>query len=116
MEKSCSEKKEDEGTFHCEDCDKMFAFEKSLVRHLKLVHRYTDKNLDYAPIDNDLLACPDCDSTFPRAHDLRRHKDTVHKEKVTWKPVQCAFCGKEFTRKDNLARHLRKQICQTSSK
>ena len=114
--KSYSEVKKDEGTFQCEDCDKMFSVGKSLVRHMKLVHRYTDKNLDYAPTDDDILACSDCDSTFLREHDLRRHKDTVHNEKVRWKPVQCAFCGKEFSRKDNLARHLKKQICQIVSK
>lgn len=85
------------------------------MRHMKLVHIYTDKNLDYAPTDNDLLACSDCDSTFLRNHDLK-HKDTVHKEQVTWKPVKCASCGKEFSRKDNLARHLKKQICYTPLK
>ena len=105
--KSLPKEKKDEGTFQCEDCDKMFSAGKTLVRHMRLVHRYTDKNLDYAPIDNDILACSDCDATFLRDYNLRRHQDTVHKEKVTLKPILCAFCGKEFTRKDNLARHLK---------
>ena len=105
-----------EETFQCEDCDQIFSVGKSLVRHMKLVHRYTNKNLNYAPTDNDILSCSDCDSTFLREHNLRRHKDTVHKEKVTWKPVHCPSCGKEFTLKHNLARHLKKQICQNLSK
>ena len=74
------------------------------------------KDLDYAPTDNDLFACSDCDSTFLRDYNLRRHKDTVHKKQVTWKRVKCASCGKEFSRKDNLLRHLKEQICHTLPK
>ena len=108
-----SEELEEEEKFECEDCGKFLKYEKSLILHRKFVHRYTTKNLDYAPDDDDLFECSESNAKFLRKDVLRRHKDTVHKKRITWKVIICPSCGKEFSRKDSFTRHLRKQICKT---
>ena len=95
----------------CSDCGKIFTFKRALVRHLKEVHRYTAENLDYAPEGSDTLHCKECDATFLRVANLLRHKETVHGSGVTRKIINCPSCGKEFSRKDSLTRHLKKNIC-----
>ena len=88
-----------------------FTFEKNMIRH-KEVHRYTFENLDYAPIDGDIIRCMECDETFSRETHLKRHKETVHESRNTSKMIKCSSCGKEFSRKDSLTRHVKKNICK----
>ena len=96
----------------CEDCETTFTNEKSMVRHRSEVHKYTKKNLDYAPLDELLFICRECDATFLRQHNLKRHTDTVHRAGKIVTLVKCPSCGAEFSRKDKLTRHLRKKICE----
>ena len=97
-----------EAEFGCEDCNKQFLSEKSKWRHQREVHRYTIKFLDYAPEDSEQFQCSECSSTFLRKAYLRQHQDNVHGEK---RKIICPSCGTEFSWKDNLTRHLKKQIC-----
>jgi hypothetical protein len=48
--------------------------------------------------------CTECESTFKRLPDLQRHTRSIHSN---FKPFVCPYrCGKAFSRKDALKRHL----------
>ena len=100
-----------EGQSKCPDCGKSFTLENNMIRHLREVHRYTNTNLDYAPIDSDIIRCRECDETFLRETNFKRHTETVHGSGNTRKIFKCPSCGQDFSRKDNLTRHMKKNIC-----
>ena len=100
-----------EGQSKCPDCGKSFTLENNMIRHLREVHRYTNTNLDYAPIDSDIIRCTECDETFLRETNFKRHTETVHGSGNTRKIFKCPSCGQDFSRKDNLTRHMKKNIC-----
>ena len=100
-----------ENQSECSDCGKIFTFKQALLRHLKEVHRYTAENMDYADDDTDTLHCKECDATFLREAHLKRHKETVHGSGNRRKLINCPSCGQEFSTKDSLTRHMKKNIC-----
>ena len=81
-----------ESQIKCRDCGKSFTEHKNMVRHMKEVHRYTFANLDYAPIDSDIVLCMECDETFLRETNLKRHIETVHDSQKSSKLIKCPSC------------------------
>lgn len=65
------------------------------------INKYTK----YTP--NKSYKCSICDQLFSRNHDLKRHQ-RIHTD---FKPFHC-YCGKSFSRKDALKRHLLVKGCQ----
>ncbi|KIW78292.1 hypothetical protein Z517_08127 [Fonsecaea pedrosoi CBS 271.37] len=79
----------------CDACAKSFNHEKSLARHIRLVHRDTE------------YKCPDCDRIFNQwgllqSHIRSEHPDTVYK---------CPDCGRTYTQRSSLKRHI-KNTCE----
>ena len=96
--------------FKCDECEIHFSMEKSLNRHMKEVHKETFKNLTVATIYDLRFTCDECEDIFPRNSNLIRHKETVHK--AGNKNFLCPNCQKPFSRKDNLKKHISKNICK----
>ena len=98
--------------YDCGYCSSKFSYDYALSRHLKEVHRFTDKNLVYAPMEALTFKCTECTSSFLRRSNLKRHKETVH---AVTKLFVCSSCEKEFSRKNSYDRHFNNKICQKNS-
>ena len=81
----------------CKECSKVFANSNKFDKH---------KCSTYETI------CCRCWLQFTHAHDRRRHEKTCMREK---KPIQCRYCGKSFSRKDSMERHV-KRTCKKKVK
>lgn len=60
------------------------------------------------------VKCSWCEETGANQADIRRHAELYHKERALERwiligPFPCDLCGTEFTRKDNLQKHVRIQ-------
>ena len=100
-----------EGQSECSDCGKRFTTKRNLIRYLKEVHRYTTANFDYAPEDSTIIKCNKCEQSFLRETNMKKHKETVHGSGNTQKKGKCPSFGQEFSGKDNLTHHMKKNIC-----
>jgi len=85
----------------------MLTFSDLYEAYLDRQHHHRKHNLRHT--------CPLCDSAFALRADLERHKaskhtnDLEHKPKVFLCPnIDCARPGKEFIRKDNFKRHVKR--------
>lgn len=79
----------DSHNYPCPSCDKVFACERFLRRHIS-TH---STNMKYS--------CPECKKPFRTTHYLNMHK-VIH---TSEKPYTCAVCSASFNRRDKLARH-----------
>ncbi|XP_065225399.1 zinc finger protein 287-like isoform X4 [Planococcus citri] len=92
--------------FHCQFCDKQFAYQNDLIAH-GLTH---DEKKRYK--------CSTCDARF-KCNDSKLRHERVHLEGAC---SECGVCGKNFSYKYNLIGHLRLHSgvrafsCQTCSK
>ncbi|XP_062558649.1 protein suppressor of hairy wing-like [Armigeres subalbatus] len=84
------------GHLKCKLCPKSFKAYDYLERHLQSVHSESD---DYS--------CRHCNAKCPSEKVLTEHLST-HTE---GKPFSCIKCGKDFTRKYHLERHLNHSKC-----
>ncbi len=80
-------------SYTCEICDKRFKSNRVLVAHVKSHFPTTVK-----------FVCDICDKVFRKAYDLRVHKETHS----SYKPNECFHCGKRFSYKNTLVRHIKK--------
>ncbi|PWN31445.1 uncharacterized protein FA14DRAFT_106239, partial [Meira miltonrushii] len=53
------------------------------------------------------FACSQCPARFARNHDLKRHQ----RGHLSVRPYPCTWCGKSFSRKDALKRHVLVKGC-----
>ena len=94
-----------EGTqkMECDECEKVFKTEKTLLQHKR-----------YAHASKEEYSCDKCDKTFTLKPSLVRHRREKHSEhKVNWNQVelgenlnpQCDICGNFFKRESNLKIH-----------
>lgn len=89
------------GHIKCKLCPKSFKAYEYMDRHLASVHA-----------SNDTFACPQCNAKCSTAKVLNEHLLT-HSE---GKPFSCLKCGKDFTRKYHLERHLNHSNCGDNPK
>ncbi|XP_019755152.2 zinc finger protein 569 [Dendroctonus ponderosae] len=111
------------GDFNCDECGKLFIYQNSLDRHKSIEHPVGDKYLCYECkkvfCRKDLLVehtkvhslkavkCGDCGREFSRKFHLDRHIGQTGCMGLVKKVYDCRVCNKTFTRKDNLADHLK---------
>uniref|UniRef100_A0A1L8DIW0 Putative gonadotropin inducible transcription factor n=1 Tax=Nyssomyia neivai TaxID=330878 RepID=A0A1L8DIW0_9DIPT len=84
------------GHIKCKQCPKSFKGHKNLAKHISMLH----SPITYFP-------CTLCKATCPSQEILDIHVE-AHK---TGKPFSCQKCGKDFTRKYHLERHLTHTGC-----
>jgi uncharacterized Zn-finger protein len=61
--------------------------------------------------------CEDCPERKAHKRDLERHIANAHKDRAKELDIDteifyCSYCGKEFTRYDNLLKHINKKRCK----
>ena len=81
----------------CEKCGKKhkdFHWRKGFLQHLK--------NKDHLS-STDLFKCEECEKTFYNKGRLGAHRQRYHVEIL----LNCEYCQKEFTRKDNVKTNIR---------
>ncbi|KAJ7064131.1 hypothetical protein C8F01DRAFT_1367524 [Mycena amicta] len=86
-------------------CGRTFTLQYSLKRHLQNVHPNPPPT---TPEKKLARACRICGKTFSRDRDTSRHEKTHAKTGVNGRPFVCshAHCGRTFTLKHSLKRHL----------
>ncbi|XP_028407928.1 zinc finger protein 260-like [Dendronephthya gigantea] len=103
----------------CQDCKKKFFTEKSLLRHREKVlhnlpcdkcdkvcrdkHALTKHQESHLRVKSHVCDWEGCDRGFRSACELLKHKKCVH---LGIKEFKCTECGREFSRKDKLNRHI----------
>lgn len=88
------------GHIRCEHCVKTFKSNASLRRHNVIIHS------KYA----DAIECPQCPAMVATPRLMEMHEDS-HK---SGKPFSCKSCGKDFTRRYHLERHMKYMNCDGS--
>ena len=85
--------------FHCPICGRYFKLNHHLKKHLER-HEFRKLSKNEA----DCFHCDKCvDKWFRRKDLLRKHIKNVHGEKK----FDCNFCGKKFTVKCNMEKHIK---------
>ncbi|XP_062702803.1 zinc finger protein 271 isoform X2 [Aedes albopictus] len=84
------------GHIKCKLCPKSFKAYDYLERHLQAVHS-----------DTSAFGCTQCNAKCPSEKVLNEHMMTHS----VGKPFSCLKCGKDFTRKYHLERHLNHSSC-----
>ncbi|XP_057678487.1 GDNF-inducible zinc finger protein 1 [Corythoichthys intestinalis] len=93
-------KRSSKGKFSCNDCQRIFQYEKSYLKHKSTRHG----------IQADLLyRCKTCEKTFSNRSNLRIHEKHVHSNERLF---TCEVCNKNFKRKKDVVRH-HKQVHET---
>lgn len=88
-----------EEKFQCEYCDKMFASEFNVKRHIVNVHLQKNK-----------LQCDKCAFQTNRLDNLNRHKTNAHVADEDKTFYYCDICGEKMPRKDHMQEH--RKSCQ----
>ena len=103
-------------TYKCEQCDKKFTQEDNLKTHVRSKHDDVQKTdsktkipyklelTDHETKQIDAIQLNCKQFSFPLAKGLKKHKRSVDHMK---KAFPCEWCGKEFTQKDNMKRHIK---------
>ena len=82
----------------CDHCHKLFENRSFLRKHMRKYHEdikiYGSK---------ETFKCETCETVFTDISSLKRHKRIVHENK---KYHNCDFCGKSFSKKHDLKRHI----------
>lgn len=105
--------------FKCEICEKSFGHHRSLKRHLLGVHM-NDKKMKCNMCIKEFKSivgfkkhqkmcllgtkCSVCFREFATAHARNQHYLTSHAKEKCYK---CDYCGRDFSKKNNLATHIR---------
>lgn len=98
-----------EEKFQCEVCGRPFSFEKSLVRHLSVIHKVGEDRTVDCPVSNLPTPIPPvygptlqvCKKRIANNHNLKKHMRTHTGEKR----FCCDLCGKVFSEKKYLLKH-----------
>ena len=84
--------------FNCDLCDASYPVRKSLLNHIRLKHG-----------NHEEFKCQHCVYTTSKKGNLQQHESSIHAK------VQeiCEICGKNFSDKSNLNKHLKKFHIET---
>ena len=83
-------------TFECEACKQSFKNQRNLLHHKKAKHSFQPE-----------FKCRLCEISYSEYNDLKRHRKTIqHTRKQKLRRFQCKTCNAQFTREDNLIRHV----------
>ncbi|CAL8130046.1 unnamed protein product [Orchesella dallaii] len=98
--------------FTCVDCGRKLCNARSLRKHRILVHKMREADF---PIPCDV---PGCERRFERELDLGWHKLNVHESKDKDKDNSwiCQECGKIYSAKSTLTRHMQHHLTITPKK
>ena len=81
-----------DNTYDCKQCGRGFSFKSALGRHMKIVH---ENRKDFM--------CSACGKEFGSRYDLNQHFEFYHQ---TGTPViSCSICDREFTKQEHLKMH-----------
>jgi uncharacterized C2H2 Zn-finger protein len=69
-----------------------------------LVHSSPAAVISPRPMEDKKFLCGECDMTFTRDHDRKRHVETRHRYQNIH---HCPKCGKDFSRRDAVQRHVK---------
>ncbi|KAG9344682.1 hypothetical protein JZ751_010368 [Albula glossodonta] len=89
------EKRQRNGQFKCEKCQRSFHYEKSYLKHISASHG-VQPEVTYR--------CATCSQTFANRCNLKIHERHVHSDERLF---PCDVCGKAFKRKKDVKRHCR---------
>lgn len=64
---------------NCDTCNKVFSSQKSLNKHLRNIHKQTEKNVHSFEYDMFNQKCLECRISFRQISDLRYHLQNFHK-------------------------------------
>jgi uncharacterized Zn-finger protein len=78
--------------FRCDHCDKAFKTKRTLVGHLKIVHKKVKE-----------FQCDECDKAYDLRENLQSHINAIHKK---MKRFFCDHCDKAFSRNAHLQTHI----------
>jgi DNA-directed RNA polymerase subunit RPC12/RpoP len=96
------EEEEESAKYSCSRCESEFSSQAHLSKHIN-VHR-ASKSVKNQKTNNNSVFAPPKDKKPKQDVPIKRH----HGVKMSF---QCCRCGKNFTRKDNCARHL--SVCSS---
>ncbi|CAD6191228.1 unnamed protein product [Caenorhabditis auriculariae] len=83
----------------CLKCDKSFACQRYLTKHIKRAHQFKERKREKNPGD---VTCSICSKQFRNISHLRRHQLT-HWDLREW---GCPFCEDSFVQKAHVLRHI----------
>lgn len=92
--------------FKCSECEKVLSSSKSLSRHLQEKHFQTKFDTDKITVKSYAHGCDQCDYKSKRKEHLQSH--VINKHNEVKKMIPCEICGKVFTNKQNMNRHVKK--------
>ena len=91
----------------CDNCNRMFRFKKSLIRHLNVcsTNLAKRKKLEDKQNKNKKFECETCKKCFERAVHLEQHRK-IHFERI----YICHYCDNRFNSKEDFRDHYRNHL------
>ena len=86
--------------FNCNFCEKSYKHKQTLFNHKKRTHNS----------NKEKIKCNNCNVHFLNLRSLIRHNNEKHNKVKLNEKFNCEICKKNFNRKTNFARHLKRHV------